>query len=208
MVTRVKICGLTRPGDVEIAVREGASAIGIMLDASSKRYVSDTGQLAELFAATPPYVARVAVFGILGPLPDGVTFDAIQFVEGPLSSIEARGIRAYRIAPGDRPPAPWPSADAILLDAKVEGLMGGTGTTVDEETARDWIASSPLPTILAGGLNPENVADKIAALGPYAVDVSSGVELSPGLKDGEKIRRFCDAVRGADEGRRKKTRGC
>lgn len=209
MVTRIKICGLTRPEDVEVAVEEGASAIGIVLDPISKRYVADPVLIAELIAAATPFVTRVAVFGTLGELPAHAPFDAVQFVDGPTAPPQStRIIRAFRVAPGDQSPELWPTADAILLDARVEGLMGGTGHTVDEDAARRWIAASPVPAILAGGLTPRNVAEKVVSLTPYGVDVSSGVEFSPGIKDHARIREFCDAVRNADEGRRKKTRGC
>ncbi|MBV6458334.1 MAG: N-(5'-phosphoribosyl)anthranilate isomerase [Fimbriimonadaceae bacterium] len=209
MVTRIKICGLTRPEDVAVAAEEGASAIGIVLDPISKRCVADAGLLVELLAAVPPYVTRVAVFGTLVEIPPLCRFDAVQFVDpGSGQSLDLKRIRAIRIAAGDVPPQTWPHADAVLLDARVEGTMGGTGHTVDESTAQLYLAASPVPVILAGGLTPDNVAAKVLDLQPYAVDVSSGVEASPGTKDHDKIRKFCEAVREADQARRKKTRGC
>jgi phosphoribosylanthranilate isomerase len=208
MVTRIKICGLTRPEQVATAVRAGASAIGVVLEPSSPRYVGDPLQLAELVAAVPPFVSRVAVYAHpAASIPDWA--DVVQGLWGDgWTAPHSLRLAAYRLGKDEPLPAKWPDADGILIDAKAEEAMGGTGKEVDEPTAESWIRSCSLPVVLAGGLNPENVGRKIERLGPFGVDVSSGVESSHGVKDSDLIQHFCDAVRAADESRRKKTRGC
>ncbi len=205
--TRIKICGLTRPEDAAAAVAAGADAVGVVL-APSKRQVT-LDQAAEVFAAVPPFVARVGVFvdahaDDVWEAVSRLELTAVQFHgdEAPETCEMApvRVIKALRVGPGFGAA----SADAyrgvvsaLLLDTLVAGEAGGTGV------AFDWYAVAGrlpgwAPVVLAGGLGPENVAEAVRALRPYAVDVSSGVESAPGVKDHRLIEEFVAAVRATD----------
>lgn len=205
--TRIKICGLTRPEDAAAAVSSGADALGVVLAPSKRRVTLE--QAAVVFADVPPLVARVGVF--VDARADDVWeavarlgLTAVQFHgdEAP-ETCEAAPvpvIKALRMGPG------FVAADvdryqgavaALLLDTYVAGEQGGTGM------AFDWgrvagVLPRDIPVLLAGGLRPGNVAQAVRTLRPYAVDVSSGVERSPGIKDRAKVAAFCDAVRAAD----------
>jgi phosphoribosylanthranilate isomerase len=204
--TRIKICGLTREADVDEALAAGADAIGFVLYPKSPRAVT-LDRAAALAARLPPFVTPVLLVVNASPhellqaterLPQAL----IQFHgdETP-AQCEAVGrpwIRAARMAPGFDLLSfarDFHSAQALLLDAHVEGY-GGSGK------AFDWSQippSVPLPVVLSGGLNPANVTDGVLSVRPWAVDVSSGVEVSKGVKSGPLMRRFCKAVRQADE---------
>lgn len=205
--TRVKICGLTRPEDAAAAVEAGADALGVVLAPSPRRVTLDGAE--RVFERVPPFVARVGVFvdaseAEVAEAVERLGLAAVQFhgAEPPEACRRAPVpvIKAVKVGTGFALEAAEPfrdSAAAILLDTFVTGTSGGTGT------AFDWhmIAALPgwAPFMLAGGLGPDNVGEAIAALRPYAVDVSSGVEAAPGLKDASKIRAFIAAVRAADE---------
>ena len=204
--TRIKICGLTREADVDEALAAGADAIGFVLYPKSPRAVT-LDRAAALAARLPPFVTPVLLVVNASPhellqaterLPQAL----IQFHgdETP-AQCEAVGrpwIRAARMAPGFDLLSfarDFHSAQALLLDAHVEGY-GGSGK------AFDWSQippSVPLPVVLSGGLNPANVTDGVVRVRPSAVDVSSGVEVSKGVKSAELMRRFCQAVRDADQ---------
>jgi phosphoribosylanthranilate isomerase len=204
--TRIKICGLTREADIDEALAAGADAIGFVLYPKSPRAVT-LDRAAALAARLPPFVTPVLLVVNASPhellqaterLPQAL----IQFHgdETP-AQCEAVGrpwIRAARMAPGFDLLSfarDFHSAQALLLDAHVEGY-GGSGK------AFDWSQippSVPLPVVLSGGLNPANVTDGVLSVRPWAVDVSSGVEVSKGVKSGPLMRRFCKAVRQADE---------
>lgn len=206
--TRIKICGLTREADVEAAVEAGADALGFVLYERSPRHVTPARALA-LCRRLPPYVTPVLLF-VNHPLQDvrAVLADhpgaLAQFHgdETPEHCEAAAGaprgyVRAARMAPGTDLAAlarAHPGARALLLDAHVEGY-GGAGRVFDWSLVS---AGAGLPLILAAGLTPDNVADGVQRLRPWAVDVSSGVEASRGVKDATLIRRFCQAVRDAD----------
>jgi phosphoribosylanthranilate isomerase len=197
-VTRVKICGLTRVEDVELAVALGASAVGFVLEPSSPRCVG-LGDVFRLLEAVPPYVSRTAVMGPFTPGPHLASFDAIQAIGVRRSELEAsqRAVGVYRVGSQD----PFPDQndlDAVILDAHIEGQFGGTGTPIDLVAAKRAMADAIRPVLVAGGLNSENVAVVVKELRPYAVDVSSGVEAAPGIKDPQKLRDFFDAVHEAD----------
>jgi phosphoribosylanthranilate isomerase len=203
--TRIKICGLTREADVDAAVEAGADALGFNLWPGSARHVS-AGRARELASRLPPFVTPVLLFvnataeavqrGVAA-LPQAL----VQFHgdETP-AQCEAAGrpyIRAARMAEGFDLldfAARFASAQALLLDAHVEGY-GGAGKVFDWSRVP---ASVPCPVILSGGLNPANVTDGVLRVRPFAVDVSSGVEASKGIKDAALMRRFCEAVREAD----------
>lgn len=213
--TRIKICGLTREQDVDAAVEAGADAIGLVLYPGSARFVS-AQRAAELARRLPPFVTPVLLFvnetieGVRAAC-DLVPNALLQFHgdETPEYCAQASGRRPYmraaRIPLDEATPfdllkfaADYPQAQALLLDAHVEGY-GGAGKTFH------W---SRLPTsvschaVLSGGLTPANVADGILQVRPrfrtLAVDVSSGVEASKGVKDAGLIHQFVAAVRAAD----------
>ncbi|MBU4555963.1 MAG: phosphoribosylanthranilate isomerase [Actinobacteria bacterium] len=206
--TRIKICGITRPKDAIAAVNAGADAIGVVL-APSPRQVSIEAA-AEIAAAVGPLVSVVGVFvdaeeSFVAEATRRIGLSYLQFhgSESPERCVSAPApvIRAMRIGTEFDVDTVEPFREhvvAILLDTYNSQVAGGTGTTFN------WHAVPVLPgwvsLFLAGGLNPRNVGAGIAALRPYAVDVSSGVESAPGIKDHDAIRAFCDAVRSADEG--------
>jgi len=204
--TRIKICGLTREADVDEAIDAGADALGFVLYARSPRHVP-LARAAELVARLPPFVTPVLLLVNASPhevrqatevLPQAL----LQFhgdETPPLCEAAGRPyLRAVRMAAGvdllDLA-RQFHSAQALLLDAHVEGYGGGGKVF-------DWSQippSVPLPVVLSGGLSPANVTDGVLTVRPWAVDVSSGVEIGKGLKSGPLMRRFCKAVREADD---------
>jgi phosphoribosylanthranilate isomerase len=205
--TRIKICGLTRPEDAAAAVAAGADAVGVVL-APSKRQVT-LEQAARVLADVPPFVARVGVF--VDPTSDqvseavralGLTAVQLHGDESPgfCAAAPVPAIKAVKVGTTFAPEMVEPfrdSAAAVLLDTLVTGTSGGTGKAFDWHTITALPGWAPL--MLAGGLDPANVADAIRLLHPYAVDVSSGVEDAPGIKNPILIRSFVAAVRAADE---------
>ena len=205
MRTRIKICGLTREADVDAAVRCGADAIGFVLYAKSPRAVS-AARAGELARRLPPFVTPVLLLVNASPVLlqhalAAVPHALLQF-HGDESAAQCAAagrayLRAVRMAPGVDLldfGARFHDAQALLLDAHVEGYGGGG-------KAFDWSLippSVPLPVVLSGGLNAANVIEGLTRVRPWAVDVSSGVESAKGIKDAEAMRRFCDAVREAD----------
>jgi phosphoribosylanthranilate isomerase len=203
---RVKICGLTNEADARLAVEAGADALGFVLHPGSPRCV-DAMAAAGWLAALPPYVTRVAVVVNAGAerlreLAALNVFDAWQFhgdeSEADVAlALPGRKIRAVRPTREFSPVSVMGYAvDAFLLDAPGPGY-GGTGTVCDWELAVKFRDRCDRPVILAGGLTPENVADAVRDVEPYAVDVSSGVEQAPGRKDPAKVRDFIAQARAA-----------
>ncbi|WP_277374454.1 phosphoribosylanthranilate isomerase [Pseudomonas sp. AA-38] len=202
MRVRSKICGITRVEDALAAVEAGADAIGLVFYAKSPRAVS-VEQAQAIVAALPPFVTSVGLFvdmpreelqAVLAQVP----LDLLQF-HGEESPADCEGhgrpyIKALRVRPGGDVAAllaPYAGARGILLDTFVEGVPGGTGA------AFDWSlvpCEAGKPIILAGGLTADNVAQAIAQVRPYAVDVSGGVEAAKGIKDAGKIHAFLQAV--------------
>jgi phosphoribosylanthranilate isomerase len=204
--TRAKICGITRIEDAIAAASAGADAIGLVFYAPSPRDV-DIDRAAEICAALPPFVTTVGLFvnaaeeevhGVL----DSVPLDLLQFHGNESAAYCQRFSRPYikavRMAEGvdlNTVAAEYSGARALLLDSYQKGVPGGTGH------AFDWArvpADLDKPVILAGGLDPDNVAGAIRQVHPYAVDVSSGVEADKGIKDAEKIIAFMRGVETAD----------
>ncbi|MBI3944915.1 MAG: phosphoribosylanthranilate isomerase [Armatimonadetes bacterium] len=214
MRTRIKVCGITRPGDAIGAVADGVDALGFIF-AESPRRITPEQAGAIITRAVPPLVSTVGVFVDEAPeavavaaRTAGLTAVQLHGAEPPeylgrlRSLCPARIIKAFRIRSREDAIAVHvyrECADAFLLDTFVSGAAGGTGQTFDWELALTARAFE-VPLILAGGLNPENVAEAVRRVRPYAVDVSSGVEVSPGVKDAEKVRAFVAAVREADCG--------
>ena len=205
--TRIKICGITRPEDALAAASSGADAIGLVFYADSPRAVT-VQEAKDIAQVLPPFVTLVSLFvnapaetisNVLSQVPVGL----IQF-HGDEDSRFCREfgrpwIKALRVRDSmnvAKEAAALSGATGVLLDAWQEGVPGGTGRTFDWALANEQL---PLPMVLAGGLDEVNVGDAIGGLRPWAVDVSGGVESSPGIKDAEKIQRFVAAVRAADQ---------
>ncbi|MDH0144544.1 phosphoribosylanthranilate isomerase [Aquipseudomonas alcaligenes] len=201
---RVKICGITRVEDALAAAAAGADAIGLVFYAKSPRAV-DIEQARVILAALPPFVTTVGLFvdaerSELERILASVPLDLLQFHgDESVQQCEAFGrpyIKALRVKAGDdiaAQVARYPSAQGILLDAYVEGVPGGTGEAFDWSLIPQALSK---PLILAGGLRPDNVAEAVSRVRPYAVDVSGGVEASKGVKDVEKVGAFIRAARG------------
>jgi phosphoribosylanthranilate isomerase len=206
VTTAVKICGVTRVEDALAAARFGARAIGLVFYRSSPRYV-ETAAAAAIVRALPPFVTPVGLF-VDAPAEEvravagetGVQLIQFHGAETPefCAGVGMPYIKAVRVRLGIdllQYARLFHGAKALLLDAYVEGLHGGTGK------AFDWTLippSLPLPVVLSGGLNVENVGDAIRRVRPFAVDVSSGVEASKGIKDEARIAAFISGVRNAD----------
>jgi phosphoribosylanthranilate isomerase len=201
--TRIKICGLTRAQDVQAVVDSGADAVGLVFYEKSPRHVS-VQQAALLARAVPPFVARVGLFvnpsveyvrEVLAHVP----LDVLQFhgEESPelCQQFGKSYLKAIRVKAGVdlvQCASRYSGAQGLLLDAYVEGTQGGTGESFD------WALipqNLPLPVILSGGLHAGNVAEAIRQVRPYAVDVSSGVEASKGIKDAAKVAAFIKEVK-------------
>lgn len=204
-MTKVKVCGITRPEDAELAVELGAWAIGFILWPGSKR-AADPAVAAGLSAALRRRVERVGVFvnATLDEIAHAVDALGLSHVqlhgdEGPAFCAEvgrrtgAKVIKAIRVASGaDFIDLDRYHTDLHLLDAAARGHYGGSGRTWDWGLA--GTRRRRVPVILSGGLTAENVAAGIAAVRPYAVDVASGVEAAPGVKDPDKLAAFLTAA--------------
>ena len=205
-MTWIKICGLRRAEDVSAAVDAGADALGFNFWTGTKRYI-DPPEAARLIKGLPSKILPVGVF--VDSMPNHILevaaatgIQAIQLhgEESPevLSALGAfKTIKAIKI--GDRvEPArlqAFRKADIILLDRAVNGMVGGTGVTFDWSLAAE--AKKHATILLAGGLNPGNVAEAIRQVRPWGVDVASGVESEPGVKDPTLIREFIRNARRA-----------
>ena len=205
---RIKFCGITNLDDARLAVEAGAWAIGTILWPGSERRC-DPAEAARIAAALRRQVEVAGVFvnqpldEVIG-LADGIGYSLVQLHgdEGPAYCAEvarrtgAKVIKAARVASGAEIHAMEVfHTDFHLLDTHRQGRWGGTGETFDWELVRQ--RRTTIPLILSGGLTAENVAAAIAATHPFAVDVASGTEARPGVKDPAKLRAFADAVHGA-----------
>jgi phosphoribosylanthranilate isomerase len=205
--TRIKICGITRIDDALAAAAAGADAIGLVFYAGSPRAV-DIEQAAAICAALPPFVCSVGLFvnapaEAVNNVLHRVPLAMLQFHGDELppycSQFARPYLKALRMHPGmdvTAAAAEFAEAKALLLDTYRAGVPGGTGEVFDWQRVPRELASR---VMLAGGLNAENVAQAIAQVGPYAVDISGGVESAPGIKDVTRIHSFVAAVRRADQ---------
>ena len=193
----IKICGLQDAASVEVAVDAGADAVGFVLVAGSPRYV-DRASANALAASVPSHVTPVAVLrneedlSAFGDWPGWLQLCGSED-EAAVAASPCPVIRAFEYEADSL--ARWiacPEVAAILVD----GGSGGEGTAFDHSALAGQMASTTHPIIVAGGLAPSNVAAVVDLLHPAAVDVSSGVESKPGIKDHQKIAAFCAAVRG------------
>ena len=197
---RIKVCGITNLNDALLACKAGADALGFVFAPEARkrnRYISPE-DARSIIAQLPPFVTTVAVCvnEPLAQLREWLTFvDRVQLhgEEAPESyaPVAERAIKAVRIGAGFDPATlKAHPASAFLLDACVAGERGGTGVRCDWTAARDVVAASGRPVVLAGGLTPDNVVEAIISVRPAGVDVSGGVEAEPGRKDPVKIREF------------------
>lgn len=203
-MVKVKICGITNVRDARAAVRMGADALGFNFYPRSPRYIKKERARA-ILAALPPFVCAVAVFVDEDPdevlaICEYVGIDTVQLhgderprVFQALSRLKR--IKAVRVrSEKDIARLPRYAAEAYLLDAYVAGVPGGTGQAFNWAFARE--AQRHGPVILAGGLTPENVAEAVRVVSPYAVDVASGVEKEPGVKDRGLMEQFILRAKG------------
>lgn len=202
--TRIKICGITNVEDALQAVNAGADALGFVFYAKSPRYVTPN-EAQKIVAELPPFVTTVGLF-VNESIPRirrtmaAARLDVVQLHgdEQPEDCLiePLRVIKALRVKDADSlRGAEDYQVSALLLDAWCDENYGGTGKQFDWQLARKMTGKHPL--ILAGGLNPENIAAAVQQVKPYAVDVSSGVETAPGKKDQQKVIEFISRVRNA-----------
>lgn len=208
-MTRVKICGLTRAPDAALAVRLGAWALGVIFAPESRRRVT-VAQAAGILGAAPAGIQRIGVFvnsapGEIVAAVRACSLTGVQLhgEESPAVCREIKSacgvavIKAIRVAAApDIERVVQFDTDYILLDTYDPARRGGTGQVFD------WNLAARIPEetragriILSGGLNPENVTQAVARVAPFAVDISSGVESAPGVKDGEKMARLFTALK-------------
>ena len=187
---RVKICGITTPEDAVHAAEAGADAIGVILFSDSPRCVSP-GRAREIFSSVGPFVTTVAVTHTKSQK------DLDRILTLRPAALQISHHFHFQVKPQTKilrvtGPETTLSDDA---DALVVDRSRGTGTLYDPGFARELVRLSPIPVILAGGLTPENVAGAIRSVRPYAVDVASGVEVRPGVKDPARVAAFIRAAR-------------
>lgn len=209
-MTRVKVCGLTSPEDVAAAVAAGADAVGVIVDVpvDTPREV-DAERASRLLAGLPPFVTGTLVTMAEDPdtvagLVELVGADAVQVHDGlppgDVSYLAARSdvpvLAAVDAATPERAERYANVADALLVDTVDETGAGGTGRTHDWTASRALVEDLATPVVLAGGLTPANVGEAVRTVGPFAVDVASGVERAdaPGRKDHDAVERFVDAA--------------
>lgn len=211
-MVEIKFCGLTRPEDAEVAASLGARYVGVIFAESPRQLTDDRAR--EVFSRVPLGVSRVGVFGDTKPeqiaaRAEALGLDVVQLHGDPKPRIIARVRKRWhgRVWAVQRITDTLPDsvrdlfdvADGVVLDARVPGQLGGSGVELPWRDLRERVDLFRPPRaklVLAGGLNPENVAEAIDALNPDVVDVSSGVEQVAGVKDHAMLRAFRDAVQG------------
>lgn len=208
-MTRIKCCGMTRVEDALLAARLGVDAIGVVLTARSKRRVA-LDQAASIMAAMPAFVTTVALFmdddaELVRQVLRDVRPDLLQFHGGETDAWCQQFDRPFlkAVAMGEGAAAlpalqAYPHARGLLLDGHGAGEAGGSGKTFDWSLIPEALAPR---LILAGGLVPENVGMAVRKARPWAVDVASGIESAPGIKDAARMAAFIEAVRAADGAR-------
>jgi phosphoribosylanthranilate isomerase len=201
---KIKICGLTRVEDVQAAVEAGAGAIGFVFTASPRRISID--KAIELSAYVPGGVLRVGLFldqdrSEIERVTGSVPLDILQFhgneTEQECDRFKLPWLKAVAMENAEsvkQAEQDFPGAAGLLLDSHSKGKRGGSGKSFDWSLSR----SIDKPVWLAGGLNADNVTRAIQTVRPYAVDVSSGVESEPGIKDPTRLKAFVKAVRQAE----------
>ena len=211
MPVDIKFCGLTRAEDADFAVSLGAAYVGVIFADSPRRV--DSSRASSVVASARGRAAAVGVFGpatieTITTVAAEAALDVVQLHDDPSPAVVER-VRAFfggevwavvRIAGTELPEQATDLlsvADAVVLDAKVPGQLGGTGTTFDWDHIARTLDRQRVRAriVLAGGLTDENVAHAVRVVAPDIVDVSSGVESAPGIKDHARMRAFSDAVR-------------
>jgi len=201
--TRIKVCGMTDPLATNEIIKMGVDAIGFIFVQNSPRTV-EPEKVYEIIKKVPPFVDTVGVF--MNEDPDlvndivqycGLTMVQLHGTEPPeyCQSINCRTLKAVRVQGTTSLSSFEPYFDVVngfLLDTFDRQAAGGTGKTFDWKMVPEW--NLPLPVVLAGGLSPDNVLDAIGAAQPYAVDVNSGVEVCPGVKDLDKVQVLVNTV--------------
>ena len=195
-MVRIKMCGITNPGDAAAAADAGASSIGIIAFENSPRYVHPA-RLTEIRSVLPPWVS-ITVVAPDAEIAARYDADVWQLYSLPVGVTNKPIIQAIRVG-ADLDVTDvlynYGSSIALLFDAYHPDLMGGSGHRISESlAARLFSAPCQVPRILAGGLTPDNVAEAISTFTPWGVDVSSGIELSPGIKCPSKMKAFASAV--------------
>ncbi|HSW12223.1 MAG TPA: phosphoribosylanthranilate isomerase [Solimonas sp.] len=204
--TRIKFCGITRDKDAQAGVALGADALGFVLVPASPRNIA-ADKAAVIRRRLPPFVSAVALFkdadaAFVQDAVDALKPDLLQFHgEEPADFCASFGLPYLKaVAMGEKQSLAaqarrYRDASGLLLDSHARGGMGGRGE------AFDWsrVTAVKIPLVLAGGLNPANVGKAVKQLRPHAVDVSSGIESKPGVKDHEMMQAFVEAVRRADK---------
>ena len=206
MRVRVKFCGMTRREDIDCAEELGAEAVGLVFVPGTPRCL-EVSRARELLRGLPPLLARVGVFADEDPMRVrrvredlGLTAVQLHGSESPGNCAAVGGVRikTFRVRED------WDAAvlaaydcEACLLEAPIRGSLGGGGVAFEWQKIRGGVATRRI--ILAGGLTPENVSRAIELTRPYAVDVSSGIESSVGVKDPDKMKAFMESVKGCQE---------
>jgi phosphoribosylanthranilate isomerase len=200
----IKICGITRLEDAQAAVTAGANALGFVFWPKSPRYV-EPSRARTIVATLAPAITPVGVFvdqpaDEVNAIAAAVGLGAVQ-LHGAEDDVYVRTmtrpvLKAVAVRPGEAPAVDgWPNDVTVLLDVHDPVKKGGTGRTID------WTAAAAIASrrkvILAGGLTPENVGEAIARVRPYGIDVSSGVESAPGVKDHGRIKALFEALHGS-----------
>ncbi|MEK6791492.1 MAG: phosphoribosylanthranilate isomerase [Deltaproteobacteria bacterium] len=208
-MVKIKICGITNNEDACAAAYSGADAVGFVFYEKSARAVS-VEQAAAIIKTLPPFITIVGVFVNERPekilsIADKTGLNCIQLhgdetpdISAQLSALTSRKIiKALRVrSEADLNGIKDYKASAVLLDAYKDASYGGTGELFNWNIAKAFNSKGDCQVILSGGLTPENVAEAIRLVRPYAVDVSSGVEREPGKKDSQKIKRFIEQAKG------------
>lgn len=204
---RIKICGITRAEDALLAANCGADAVGLIFHPGSPRDVNPD-KIEEIVANLPAFVTVVGLF--VDPSVDKVESvlesgliqclqfhgnESLKFCQS-FALPFIKTVRVKNLAEARRDLEPFNGACSIILDTYVSGVMGGTGQTFDWSVARALVESSHNPIILAGGIDAENAAAAIAAVHPFGIDLCSGVESAPGIKDPDKLIQLFNAVNG------------
>jgi phosphoribosylanthranilate isomerase len=207
MMTKIKICGIKTVTDAIAAMEAGADLIGFNFYPKSPRYI-DVGRCRDIMSVMRRFghITYVGVFvnASVGEICATMETCGLSLAQlhgdetlGMLDALNGKAFKAFRGLPENIDGFARQKAPAFLLDASVKGLYGGSGVT------GDWSAAATLaktyPLLLAGGLMPENVADAVRQVGPWGVDVASGVESEPGIKDANKILKFITAVQNVEQ---------
>lgn len=206
----VKVCGITRVEDAVAAVEHGAHAIGFVFWPGSPRFI-DPSRARRIVDELPPFVTAVGVFvnqpaADVNAVADEARLAAVQLhgdeAPGYLAGLSRPAVKAVGVgaafAPADLDA--WPARTLVLLDVHDPDARGGTGRLIDWTAAA--LAAKRRRVLLAGGLRPENVAAAIDAVRPFGIDVSSGVEQRPGIKDPERLRALFEAIHAHDKAAR------